>query len=323
MVPMQERANMRATLQTSGAANWKKYGYADSKRRPKHNKLGLLNSYYTFENEENSDNRAWVKFSSSSMDGAKSTKIENIKVLYRSPNAEMKVNITQNGKKDSTIFNEELAQTENFEMLEKEYRASFKAITFRFESSGNAEVLGVCFDCNDGIAVDNVPLRGSSGLDFTKMNKDYLREQIKQMNVRLMILQFGVNIVPYVLNDYSFYEKQLLSQLKYLKSISPDLDILVVGVSDMSRSRSGSYESYPNVVKIRNAQKNAAFKAGCAFWDLYEAMGGENSMISWVRNRPSLASPDYIHFNDKGATFVGEMLYDALMKSYDDYKLAQ
>jgi len=56
----------------------------------------------------------------------------------------------------------------------------------------------------------------------------------------------------------------------------------------------------PNVV---DAQKKAALKAGCAFWNLYEVMGGQNSINTWVRK--GLASPDG-HFTHKGQALIGK-----------------
>ena len=56
--------------------------------------------------------------------------------------------------------------------------------------------------------------------------------------------------------------------------------------------------------------KEAALESGCCFWDLYEAMGGENSMSAWVKE--GLAQKDYTHFSYKGAQYVGEMLFNAI-----------
>jgi lysophospholipase L1-like esterase len=198
--------------------------------------------------------------------------------------------------------------------------AQFKKLTINFESTAGAEFYGVALDCDQGIAVDNVALRGSSGVEFAKMDKEALQVQLKELKVKLIILQFGVNVVPNVLKDYTFYENMVYKQLRFFKSAAPDVDILVVGVSDMSRRQGTGYASYPNVPAIRDAQRHAAFRAGCAFWDLYEAMGGQNSMQSWVNNKPALAGKDYTHFNARGARLVGEMLYNALIKEYDNYK---
>ena len=66
--------------------------------------------------------------------------------------------------------------------------------------------------------------------------------------------------------------------------------------------------------------KNAAFENGCAFWDLYENMGGKNAMKSWVERTPPLAAKDYTHFNPKGAEYIGELLFNALLNDYKNYE---
>ena len=110
------------------------------------------------------------------------------------------------------------------------------------------------------------------------------------------------------------------AQLKAIKKAHNDLSILVIGPSDMSRKKMGVYESYPNIPLIRDAMKRAAFENGCAFWDLYENMGGQNAMLSWVKRKPPLAAKDYTHFNPEGARYIGEMLFNALINDFKNYE---
>jgi hypothetical protein len=89
----------------------------------------------------------------------------------------------------------------------------------------------------------------------------------------------------------------------------------VVGVADMARrGTNNALESYPNIEKIRDAQRNAALRAGCAFWDSYAAMGGKNSIVSWAYAQPSLAAKDFCHFSNVGASFRAELLCRSLMR---------
>jgi lysophospholipase L1-like esterase len=183
--------------------------------------------------------------------------------------------------------------------------------------SGPSPILfGVFLDGNRGIAVDNFPMRGSSGTGYEFMKKSLYGEQLSISNVRLIIMQYGINVVPNPTSNYNFYQRLFLAQLKAIRKAAPNVDILVIGPSDMSRKSGGKYVSYSNIPKIRDAMRNAAFEADCAFWDLYSTMGGENSMVSWVQNSPSLASKDFTHFNSRGARYVSEMLYDALLSEY-------
>jgi lysophospholipase L1-like esterase len=78
--------------------------------------------------------------------------------------------------------------------------------------------------------------------------------------------------------------------------------------------------SYSTVPGIRDAQKRAAERAGCAFWDLYEIMGAKNSVFKWARQRPSLMAPDLAHFSNAGQKLIGNLLYKALMIEYQEYK---
>ncbi len=251
----------------------------------------------------------------------KQQKVETVKLLFRNPNAPFEITLQDKNKKELT--KKTIEKSANVGMFKYDLEDDFEEITVGIGvAKGNKapELYGVALDSKKGITFDNIPLRGSSGIEFSRIPKAHLRKQFETLNVKFLILQFGVNIVPNPLPDYKFYEDLFYEQLMFLKSIRPDISILVVGVSDMSRNIGGNYESYPNIEKIRNAQKNASFKAKCAFWDLYEAMGGKNSMPSWVFAKPTpLANKDFTHFTPKGAELVAEMLYKALLTEYDLY----
>jgi lysophospholipase L1-like esterase len=160
-------------------------------------------------------------------------------------------------------------------------------------------------------------------LVFTKMNPSLFSEMVKKLDVKLMILQFGGNIVPNIRKDYSYYEKWFYAQLNFIRQNAPDVQIIVIGVSDMSIKQGDSYVTYPNLVLVRDALKKATFRANAIYWDMYEAMGGENSMPSWVFAKPPLAGSDFVHFNQKGAQIIANMFYNALMDEYEQYKKAE
>ncbi|TVR71487.1 MAG: hypothetical protein EA408_09075 [Marinilabiliales bacterium] len=190
--------------------------------------------------------------------------------------------------------------------------------TVRFAGRGSLPVFSVSIDNYRGVGIDNVPMRGSSGLEFSRSSREPMAKMMELLNVRLLILQFGVNIVPDIADDYTWYENSLVRQINYLKSLSHDISIIVIGVSDMSRTGPGGYyESFPNIGLIRDAQRRAAFRSGAAFWDLYGAMGGKNSMPSWVNADPPLGQADHIHFTFRGSALIGDLLYDALMYQYE------
>lgn len=192
-------------------------------------------------------------------------------------------------------------------------------LTLTFQGNHSPDIYGMALDHHTGIALDNIPLRGSSGTRFTRYDTTFFKTMLKKLRVKMIILHFGVNLVPNVKDDYTFYENSFYRQLRMLKSVSDQIGVVVMGVTDMSRKEGGNYRSYPNIEKIRDAQKKAAFRAGCAFWDTYEAMGGKNSMPSWVFADPPLARKDFTHFTYKGSVVIAKMFYKALMRDYQNY----
>ncbi len=322
MLPIGEEAYSLALL-SSFSGNWERHNLMGTKYKDQgSHPYGPLGSYFCFTSQQDStagsarQMEAWITFEGKRLSGVKTDQYQQCRIFYENYKQAVNVSFFNRDKKlksDTLPFSRSL----------KEYDLSFtdtpSNLTIRFSGTDSPDFYGICLDSPSGISVDNIPIRGSSGLEFTRMSPSLLTEIYRLLNVKLLILQFGVNVVPGDLDDYTYYENGLYSQICQLKKLNPDLNIIVIGVSDASRKNGDTYESYPCVEKILNAQKAAAFKAGCAFWNLYAAMGGKNSMPSWVFAKEPLATTDFLHFNYAGARIVGKMFYSALINDYNDY----
>jgi lysophospholipase L1-like esterase len=174
-----------------------------------------------------------------------------------------------------------------------------------------------------GVALDNIPMRGGSGLMFANINAESLKRTYQALGVKMVILQYGGNALPGMSSKTGaeYYGKRFYDQITYLKSIDPQLIVFVIGPADMSVKRNGELKTHEHLEQLRDAMKSATLRAGGVFWDMYEAMGGNGSMIEWVRSKPSLGSPDYIHFTTKGAQKISEIFYQSLMNEYEMYKI--
>ena len=188
--------------------------------------------------------------------------------------------------------------------------------------AGYADVYGILLDSNTGVRMDNVPMRGCSGTIFTTMDGEQLRSYYKEENVRLILLQYGGNSVPYLNTDkgISTYLASVRKQINFLQGLAPQAKIVFVGPSDMATTVGGKRQTYPRLSGIVDSLKVSATQCGAAYWDIFGVMGGENSMVQWVNARPALAGPDYVHFTLAGAQHVGEMFCDALFLYYDYYR---
>ena len=202
-----------------------------------------------------------------------------------------------------------------FELPDSTTRVSLTA-------AGYADLYGILLDSKTGVRMDNVAMRGCSGTIFTSMDADQLRSFYRTENVRLILLQFGGNSVPYLNTDkgISTYLASIRKQIRYLQGLAPEAKIIFVGPSDMATVVSGKRQSYPRLSGIVDSLRVSANACGAAYWDIYGVMGGENSMIRWVQARPALAGSDYVHFTLAGSQRVGEMFCDALFLYYDYYR---
>lgn len=201
-----------------------------------------------------------------------------------------------------------------FELPDSSTRATLTA-------AGYADLYGILLDSKTGVRMDNMAMRGSSGAIFTTMDREQLRSFYKEENVRLILLQYGGNSVPYLKSDkqVSTYQESVRKQIILLRELAPKAKIIFVGPSDMSTVVNGRRQTYPRLPGIVDSLRIAATESGAAYWDIYGAMGGENSMMQWVAARPALAGSDYVHFTLAGSKKVGDMFCDALLLYYDYY----
>jgi len=188
--------------------------------------------------------------------------------------------------------------------------------------SGAGDVFGVMYDGLAGVSLDNAAMRGNSGTSFTQMNAGQLADYFNNFNVKLIILQYGGNATPYLQGAKSreTYAAKLEKQMALLKSLAPDACFLFIGPSDMSTNVNGSMQTYPHLPAVIDILRSTSHKYGIAYWNLYQVMGGHNSMAKWVHSTPPLAGRDYIHFTHRGADRVGDFLSESLMLYYDYYK---
>lgn len=198
-------------------------------------------------------------------------------------------------------------------------------ITIDFESAHGPDIYGLNLDTPEGITVDNVAMRGSSGTIYTRTDFGVLSGMMKDMNATLAIMQFGGNSVPYLKSEEEAanFGKHFYRQLMVMKKAKPGVGIIVIGPSDMSYKEGDMYKTYPYLPVLVDEMRKATHQAGGAFWDMYSAMGGAQSMPTWVNADPPLAVQDYIHFSPRGARIVAELFYDALYESYYHYRKAQ
>ena len=325
MQPAVQLYGYQLSLRHTASDNWLRYtsfGNVDSTLD--HNRYGALGSFARFSpaipdsvETDTTEYEAWINLEQSKRAYSLARVFSRCNLYFGNMRAPVFYELYSDGELVDADF---IEVSEGLQIRTWEFDESPEKLRFRFNSVYSPDFYGLSLDDDRGISVDNVPMRGCAGLVFTKMDGDLLRQMYDTLRVKLLLLQFGGNVVPYMAENYSYYEKWFYSQLRELKSLIPGLSIIVIGVADMSVKEKDIYVSYPNLENIRDALKSAAFRADCPYWDMYEAMGGRNSMPSWVFAQPPLATSDFVHLNERGARVLAEMFYNAFLHDYNAWR---
>lgn len=321
LVPAVPQSSQPYAIVQSTSSNWEKVTLADhDKNLTGINRYGVLAGYSSFKPEGSlfakSTNEAWIQFKRTGGLNNPARGFNRLRIFYGYNDKPFIAELNSQGK---TSDAELIPNTKSLSTLTWNINQNINDFEIKFKGDSGPLIFGISLETEKGIMVDNIPIRGSSGTNFTKTDMVFMKDMLQMLNAKLIILQFGVNVVPNVVESYKYYEVQFYNQIKAIQNALPDASIIIIGVSDVSRKEGLRYTSYPNVEKIRDAQKNAAFKAGVPFWDCYNAMGGKNSMAAWENANPPLASKDFIHFTYRGANLIAEMFYASLMSEYENY----
>ena len=306
--------------------NWTRYpGFGKRDPGVSHRKYGPMIAFYRFTplrdslwEKPEAPYTAWLKFCKSSMGYGNTRQFKNVYVYYGNATEEVNVKVTSKG---AVLAEERMPASAGLNVYSYKSSTYMDEISFEFEAYDSPDFYAVSFEDDKGIYVDNIAMRGSGGTVFTTTDRGLLSQSYAKLGADLFILQFGGNAVPCAkdLKGVKAFVGRFVSQIKTVKSMCPNASILVVGPSDMSVKIKDEYETYPILDTMVNELRNASLQNGCAYWDIYKAMGGRNSMPQWVNADPPLAAPDYTHFSPQGAHIISNMLYNALIVEYSNY----
>ncbi len=189
--------------------------------------------------------------------------------------------------------------------------------SFIFSNAKGFRSLGIALEDNEGIVVDNFSLRGNSGLVWEHLDPEVCRSFSNIRPYDLIILEYGLNAMDEDMLDYGWYRSRMVGVVKHLQTCFPDADLLLISISDRSNQYDGEFRTMPAVLALLHAQRQIARNAGIPFWNMFGAMGGENSMVEYVEK--GWASKDYTHLSFRGGREIAKSLMNALMLEKEFY----
>jgi alginate O-acetyltransferase complex protein AlgI len=300
------------SMEIRSSSNWERFNYLSYKKGViTNNRLGPFMSvcrYMPEGTETTLSEKASVRIQPSPYADSLAGLYDRLRIFYGKTRGLIDLSVSADGK---LVLKDSLRSRKEMQEISCSLWGA-KEILIEFEGRASPDIYGISIESKTGVIVDNIPQRGSAGLEFTMVDRENLVESYNLLDPDLIILHYGLNIVKNVREDYSYYKKGLKRQLAALREAAPLTPVMVIGVTDMAENSGDSIITYTNIPSIINAQREAALEENAIFWDSFAAMGGESSIVEWAHKKPALAQNDFVHFTYTGADTLSRMLVSSL-----------
>lgn len=303
------------SVNIEASANWLRFASFDRNQRKKvpHKNYGLYATLSRFTEYAPKDTLS-VKKAHFTIKPSKTAynrlrKFTKLGVHYGNCKHRTKITIFQDGK---ILKQDSLKSDGKYHNYKIDFAETPKEIKVELEGAVSPDFYGITLDEPKGIRMDNVAMRGEAGRIFTRLDYETFRQMSAERKPDIFIFQFGGNTIPYIEQERQItdYVYSLIQNIKWVKRSNPNASVIVIGPGDMSISENGKMVTYPFLIKLNEEMKTECTRHGIAFWSIYEAMGGENSMVTWVEK--GMAASDYVHLKPKGTQIISELFFQHL-----------
>lgn len=162
-----------------------------------------------------------------------------------------------------------------------------------------------------GIRYDTVGVNGAEFRHYAAT--PYFFQQTESLSPDLVIVSLGTNDSMVKTFSTEDFVNSMDGMIMQIKQMVPDASILLTVPPDSLKRSRVNY----NLESIRRIIINYCRENNFAYWDLLSVMGGLTSIRHWQSQ--GLAQRDNVHYTRTGYHTQGKLLYEALMKGYEQY----
>jgi lysophospholipase L1-like esterase len=145
-------------------------------------------------------------------------------------------------------------------------------------------------------------------------------EQIRHLNPDLIVVNYGTNESCFPGYVDSLYAGELREVIRRIHAAAPGVSVLIMSPMDRGERIGGEIVTLPILPRVVEIQRGVAAETRCAFFNTFQAMGGEGTMARWYAARPRLVTADFMHPFPAGAKRVGSLFEEALVAGYERFK---
>ncbi|HYL36380.1 MAG TPA: GDSL-type esterase/lipase family protein [Bryobacteraceae bacterium] len=188
---------------------------------------------------------------------------------------------------------------------------------------GPVRLFGVSFERDQpGVIYNSLGLNGGQVQVVVRyFEKTQWAAQLQHQRPDLVVLNYGTNESIYADYIERYYPGELREVIRRVKTAVPNASVLVMSPMDRGqRDSTGQITTVPTLPRLVEIQQQIAAEMGCAFFNTFQAMGGEGTMGRWYQSQPRLVSADFMHPLPGGARKVGVLLDQALESGYRQFQ---
>ncbi len=200
--------------------------------------------------------------------------------------------------------------------------ADAKELTVTVQGAG-AQLSGVAIERDHaGVVLDTIGVPAASvRLYVDGVQPDAFARQLAARDPALVVLMLGGNEVrafDFGTLDAATLGQKLDTLLVRVKAAAPRAACLLVAPIDAAKATAAGEElvTRAHMGDVLAIQQQAARKHGCAYFNLFAAMGGKGSLAQF-RDKGFL-SDDLVHPTWRGGDVLGQLFADALVENYVD-----
>jgi lysophospholipase L1-like esterase len=193
-------------------------------------------------------------------------------------------------------------------------------LTLRVAGGGVVRLYGVILERESpGVVYDSMGLVGARGQRLLNADPEHWKRQLELRRPNMMILMYGGNELVDRGMNMERYRGQFTELVHRFRTSRPDATCLVMSPLDHGERDRGRIRTDPQLLKMMVVQREVALAEGCAWYSVFDAMGGEGSMGRWFRSEPRLGWGDLAHPTKEGSRVLGDLFYRALMRGFSDW----
>ncbi len=181
-------------------------------------------------------------------------------------------------------------------------------------------LFGIQLENDDaGITYHSIGVNGAGTYSYLKCA--LFEQHMAEIKPDLVILGIGINDAAGSSFDAGTFELNYEKILEKIHRASPNAAVIFITNNDSYRKYRRKYYVNYNATAVRERMFSLATKYNLAVWDFFSIMGGIGSMASWQKN--SLSQSDRVHFTSAGYKLMGDLLFNAILRSYENHMNAK